>query len=203
MTKLKTPTKSLTFQPKKLTKSLLNPLNTRAKDVIQNRFGLVESGESKTLESIGRKYGITRERVRQIENFALSLIKKSEEYATAAESFLEVRDALNEEGAIVLAEEFFPLFGKDKATQNHIKFYMVLDDSNFIHHKDDDVFNERWSTHLATSNTVQKSLIKLHSEIGEEEMLAESVLLDRFVKQMEDLHEMYKDEKYLKKYLGR
>ncbi len=201
MTKIKPVVKTLTFQPKKLTKELLNPLNTRAKDVIQNRFGLLENGESKTLESIGRKYGITRERVRQIENFALGLIKKSEEYATAAENFLEIRDVLNEEGAIVLAEEFFPLFGKDKSVQNHIKFYMVLDDNTFTHHKDDDKFNERWSTHTATANTVQTSLSKLHSNIGDEEMLAETVLLDRFLKQVDDLHEMYKDEKFLKKYL--
>lgn len=201
MTKIKQPVKTLSFQPKKLTKTLLTPLNQRAKDVIQNRFGLLENGESKTLESIGRKYGITRERVRQIENFALGLIKKSEEYALAAENFLEIRDVLNEEGAIVLAEDFFPLFGKDKSAQNHVRFYMVLDNNNFHHHKDDDNFNERWSTHTATANTIHNSLNKLHDGISEEEMLAESVLLDRFLKQMDDLHEMYKDEKYLKKYL--
>jgi len=44
--------------------------------VISNRFGLAADVKKKTLEEIGQKYNITRERVRQIEEVALKLIKK-------------------------------------------------------------------------------------------------------------------------------
>lgn len=42
--------------------------------VIEMRFGLVD-GEPKTLDSIGKEFGITRERVRQIETQALNKLR--------------------------------------------------------------------------------------------------------------------------------
>ena len=58
---------TLTFKPKQVTKRLLSVLGTRAQDVLVGRFGLA-SDKRMTLEAIGKKYKITRERVRQIEN---------------------------------------------------------------------------------------------------------------------------------------
>lgn len=46
-------------------------------EVLGRRFGLL-SGKPETLEAIGATYGITRERVRQIEAHALSLLQKQE-----------------------------------------------------------------------------------------------------------------------------
>lgn len=51
-------------------------LTPREKEVILCRFGLCDSGEIETLEIIGKRLGITRERVRQIENKALRRLKK-------------------------------------------------------------------------------------------------------------------------------
>ena len=62
---------TLSFKPKQVTKRLLGNLHDRAHDVIIKRYGLGEDAQSKTLEAIGKKYGITRERVRQIKNAAL------------------------------------------------------------------------------------------------------------------------------------
>lgn len=45
-------------------------LNPREKKVLQLRFGL-EDGRSRTLEETGREFGLTRERIRQIEVKAL------------------------------------------------------------------------------------------------------------------------------------
>ena len=59
-------TVQISFKPKAVSKKLMNSLNPRTKEVITKRYGLEEK-ERKTLESIGREYGITRERVRQIE----------------------------------------------------------------------------------------------------------------------------------------
>ena len=55
---------------------ILKVLNPKEKDVICMRFGLYKDGGKKTLEEIAHMYGISRERVRQIENRALSKLKK-------------------------------------------------------------------------------------------------------------------------------
>ena len=55
---------------KEIIQKSLHVLTQREKDVITMRFGL-DGGSSMTLEDIGKRYGITRERVRQIENKAM------------------------------------------------------------------------------------------------------------------------------------
>lgn len=50
-------------------------LTAREKKVIENRFGFTPTGERQTLEKIGLKLKVTRERVRQIELVALFKIK--------------------------------------------------------------------------------------------------------------------------------
>jgi hypothetical protein len=59
----------------KLINQLLEKLNPRQKEIILSRFGF--GIPKKTLEEIGKKYGVTRERVRQIESISLKLIKKT------------------------------------------------------------------------------------------------------------------------------
>jgi len=54
---------------------LLKSLSSRNKDIIFSRFGL-KNGKKETLESIGRKYGVTRERVRQIEEATLTQLRQ-------------------------------------------------------------------------------------------------------------------------------
>ena len=55
--------------------SLLNELTPRESDILKMRFG-IEDGENLTLEEIGSKYKITRERVRQIEQAAVKKLRK-------------------------------------------------------------------------------------------------------------------------------
>jgi RNA polymerase primary sigma factor len=54
--------------------NLLHKLNERERYIIKGRFGLLD-GESMTLEAIGGKFKITRERIRQIELAALKKLK--------------------------------------------------------------------------------------------------------------------------------
>lgn len=57
-------------------RSILAQLSTKEKDVLIMRFGLDDDGKKKTLEEIGSRYGVSRERIRQIENRAISKLKK-------------------------------------------------------------------------------------------------------------------------------
>jgi RNA polymerase primary sigma factor len=56
---------------------ILHELTAREQEILSLRFGLADD-EPRTLEEIGRKFGLTRERVRQIENRALEKIRKLE-----------------------------------------------------------------------------------------------------------------------------
>ena len=86
---------TISFKPKQVTKKITSHLQDRAIDVIMNRFGLTTDAEKKTLEEIGKKYGITRERVRQIEEAGFSYVRKNNQSAIVIGQDLEEDSFLN------------------------------------------------------------------------------------------------------------
>ncbi|HMK12475.1 MAG TPA: RNA polymerase sigma factor RpoD [Acidimicrobiales bacterium] len=52
----------------------LDDLNDREKEVVRLRFGLVD-GQPRTLEEVGKEFGVTRERIRQIESRTLAKLR--------------------------------------------------------------------------------------------------------------------------------
>lgn len=57
-------------------RKILDQLNQKEKDVLILRYGLDDNGQKKTLDEIGTRYGVSRERIRQIETRAISKLKK-------------------------------------------------------------------------------------------------------------------------------
>jgi len=55
---------------------LLEVLDPREKKIISQRFGL-DGGQPKTLEDVGKDFGITRERIRQLQNAALGKLRRA------------------------------------------------------------------------------------------------------------------------------
>jgi RNA polymerase primary sigma factor len=55
---------------------LLAVLDDREKKIIFSRFGL-DGGKAKTLEEVGKKFGVTRERIRQLQNIALMKLRRA------------------------------------------------------------------------------------------------------------------------------
>lgn len=55
---------------------LLEALDPRERKIIAFRFGL-GGGRERTLEEVGRKFGVTRERIRQLQNIALQKMRKA------------------------------------------------------------------------------------------------------------------------------
>ena len=54
---------------------MVQHLDTREATILRYRFGL-DGGSEKTLEEVGEKFGVTRERVRQIQNLALKKLRR-------------------------------------------------------------------------------------------------------------------------------
>ncbi len=57
-------------------RKMLSQLSPKERDVLILRYGLDNNGTKKTLDEIGSQYGVSRERIRQIENRAISKLKK-------------------------------------------------------------------------------------------------------------------------------
>ncbi len=56
-------------------RELVATLDPREAEILRYRFGL-DGDTEKTLEEVGRKFGVTRERIRQIQNVALLKLRK-------------------------------------------------------------------------------------------------------------------------------
>jgi RNA polymerase primary sigma factor len=54
---------------------MVKHLDAREATILRYRYGL-DGGTEKTLEEVGEKFGVTRERVRQIQNLALRKLRK-------------------------------------------------------------------------------------------------------------------------------
>ncbi len=77
----------------------LAPLTPRQRDIVQLRYGL-KAGEGQTLAAIGKRYGVTRERIRQIEAQALRSLNvqfqkpEFEGFRTATAAYLTKHDGV-------------------------------------------------------------------------------------------------------------
>lgn len=86
---------------------LLSHLDKREAEILRRRHGL-HGGEGETLEEVGKRYGITRERVRQIEQSALQKVKKQiQNSAMVAVLRQVVRNLFASHGGILTHDHFF------------------------------------------------------------------------------------------------
>lgn len=192
---------TITFKPKQVTRRMLSNLPPRAHEVIVNRFGLTDDAQSKTLEAIGQKYGITRERVRQIENTALSLIRKSEFFKNEKQVFDELKKLIHTLGAIVSEQDLLNHLSKDKLTQNHINLFLTLG-NEFTKHKEDEHFKTHWSVDSGIAEQIHKSLKNIYEGLSDDELISEGELIARFLEEVKDLSEQYKNEEIARRWLS-
>lgn len=112
----------MTYNYQKICANLLKNLPQRTTNVIERRFGL-KTGKRETLEVIGQSHGITRERVRQIENEGFSKIKsKAENYQEVFQFFAKTLDLA---GGLKREDVLLSSLGGEKA-QNHVFFLLTL-----------------------------------------------------------------------------
>ena len=169
----------ITFKPKQITKKLLATLPDRARDVLEKRYGLGKSPDTHTLESIGQTYGITRERVRQIENYGIQSIQKSDLYTEHEAVFEELRTIIDSLGCVISEKALLDELSQDRATRNHIYFLLVLGDP-FYRSKENSAFYHRWYTKRKVSEIVEKALQKIYASLDEHDLISEDEILPGF-----------------------
>ena len=191
---------TITFKPKQVTKRLLSVLNNRSQDVLNGRFGLDTDMKRMTLEAIGKKYKITRERVRQIENYSIANIRKSKEYLKEKAVFDELKNVFIELGGIISEKELLEHLSKDRSTQNHLHFLLVVGE-DFTKEKEDIEFRHRWHIDKDLSKKIHSALRELYSTLSDQEILLESDMVLKFLEKVKDISEKYKTEEIAKRWL--
>ena len=190
----------ITFKPKQVTKTLLDVLPDRARDVLEKRYGLGADGETYTLEAIGKSYGITRERVRQIENYGLQSIQKSEVYKKHYELFIEMQKLIDQLGGGIIAEHvLLDELSQEPSVRNHIYFLLIVGDP-FFKSKENPHYSHRWYTERKIADTVEKALKSVHKSLDKDALVSEAEILERFRNELIEIADKH-DEETLKRWL--
>lgn len=191
----------ISFKPKQATRRLLSALPARARAIIENRYGLDKKTQRQTLEAIGETYGVTRERVRQIENAALAIIRKSEAFKEERETFDELEHLIESLGGVVLEEDLLKTLTKDESTRNHIHFLLVLGDS-FVREKEDIAFRSRWHVDKALADRVYDALHSLYQNISDDDLISESEMIRMFLDGLTEVNQKYRNEEIARRWLS-
>ncbi len=96
------------LRSKSLNKDIINmvdQLKGRQAEIIRQRFGLA-GDKPKTLEEVGEIFGITRERVRQLQNTALSKIRKTMVSKDKQRTIKEIRASKLKKQRMEVIQEF-------------------------------------------------------------------------------------------------
>ncbi len=156
-------TKDLSTNIQKTVASLIKEVIPRNRDIISRRFGLKNS-KKETLESIGRSYGITRERVRQIEEFTLKQLSKSTadssgvaDYVTWATDFIESNDG------VVREKDLFKAFsGQEKDSLYNTSLLFVLSvKGRLVRSPENNEFNTFWASDVQKLDSFKNNVALL------------------------------------------
>jgi len=136
-------------------------LSPKTKDIFDRRFG-VKTGEPETLEAIGKTFGITRERVRQIEEAGFNYVRKNNKEALD-NVYAEFADYFNKQGGFKKEENVLQELG-GKNQKPYVLFLLTLGEqfSKVCEKKD---YNYFWSNLPNSQEKVKGTLNSLVSQM--------------------------------------
>mgnify|MGYP001564862553 CR=1 FL=1 len=129
------------LQISKVFDSLFEGLNPRQREVITGRFGLDKTGKPQTLAALGSHYGVTRERIRQIETLGLEFLKKKiVAHPVCAEVLEKGKKYLKDSGGVTEKKAFLDYIGSfvQGLTDNHLA--LLLEASGTFHFYPEDKY---------------------------------------------------------------
>ncbi len=156
-------------------------LSPKEKEVVIKRFSL-NNTPKQTLESIGKKFGVTRERIRQIEKIALTKLKRTApntKLRVISELALQI---LNRNGGAVtevnVIQEILDMMCSTNEVDGHIVKLALVINPELSRVNDGDITNAYFHTKTVTPKeieTARRQAIKLLTKKGD--VLSEGKLL--------------------------
>jgi hypothetical protein len=189
------------FDTASVVKKLITEVPERAREVLVYRFGLGTSIERETLEAIGERWSITRERVRQIEAAGIEAIRNSKTFNDTLPVFSELAEHIKLMGGVVPEDTLLEGLASDEKSRNRFRFLLVVG-SAFFRERETDEFYARWHVDQSTAKKVHAALSSLYAGLSDSEVLSEGELLDRFIEELRDINDAYKNEEILKRWLS-
>lgn len=192
---------TLSFDAATLVKKLLAEVPERAREVLTFRFGLGTSADRDTLEAIGERWGITRERVRQIEASGIEAIRHSRTFRESESAFESLRSYIEAQGGIVPEATLLAGLATDEKARNRFRFLLVVG-SSFFRERETDDFYARWHVDHRTAEMVHAALTRLYSQLDDAEVLPEGDIINKFLDELKDVNAAYRNEEILKRWLS-
>jgi len=190
----------LTFKPHQVTSKFLKILNDRTRDVLEKRYGLTNGGETHTLESIGALYGITRERVRQIENHGVQTIQRSKLYDEHAPIFDELEVIIRNHGLVIDESHLLETIASRKEHRSHILLLLTIG-KQFARTKENQHFTDRWHIDTSVAAAVEDALHVLANSVEMDDLVAENELFARFKRSLAKVPGTYHTNEHLDRWL--
>ena len=157
----------------KICENILGDLPSRKREILEKRFGLT-SDSPLTLQAIGDDLGITRERVRQIDNDSFLWIKENKA-SKLEQPFQYFLDYFNEHGGLRGEESLINDLG-GKKYHGHILLFLTIGD-NFMKLKETEEFYPFWTieaNNIAQAKKIVNDLVqelkKINRPVQEEEI---------------------------------
>lgn len=168
---------------------VLKSLNSRSQDVISKRFGL-KTGGVETLESIGKKYKITRERVRQIEETSLRELRKSFDSLNLKEQVSKIRGIVQNYDNVVRQDFLFYEFSGShqyNKVNAALVFLMTISSVFDFYPEDDDYFSFWTFKDPSYVNKARETVAKLIQAIKKQgSVIPEAELVSFFNKAVQE-----------------
>jgi len=143
----------------KICEDIFQELSSRKREVLEKRFGLT-TDQALTLQAIGDDIGITRERVRQIENDAFEQLRETQKHKLE-KAFQYFLDYFEGQGGLREESRLLEDLGKDKF-QNYVLLLLNLG-NDFNKFRETEEFYSFWtnqSESLKQAKSVIKNIVK-------------------------------------------
>lgn len=165
------------YNYKEICTKVLSSLPQKQKQVLERRFGL--AGERETLQKIGDGFGVTRERIRQVESEAFLKLRQQEQEKDLKRVFTHFVEYLKDQGGLKREDTLLADLGQE-SFQNHVLFLFTLG-GDFYRVGEDEALYSFWTLEPGLSEKVRalakEVLFKLNraqSPLPKEQILAMS-----------------------------